>query len=64
MHRQAKRKMDKLGLRTTLKVLNEVKVQFPEIKEIIEVRLEQECLKENISVEEVVFLFTSLEAKN
>ena len=64
MHRQAKRKMDKLGLRTTLKVLNEVKVQFPEIKEIIEARLEQECLKENISVEEVVFLFTSLEAKN
>ena len=64
MHRQAKRKMDKLRLRTTLKVLNEVKVQFPEIKEIIEARLEQECLKENISVEEVVFLFTSLEAKN
>ena len=56
--------MDKWGLRTTLKVLNEVKVQFPETKEIIEVRLEQECLKENISVEEVVFLFTSLEAKN
>ena len=64
MHWQAKRKMDKWGLRTTLKVLNEVKVQFPETKEIIEVRLEQECLKENISVEEVVFLFTSLEAKN
>ena len=64
MHCQAKRKMDKWGLRTTLKVLNEVKVQFPEIKEIIEARLEQECLKENISVEEVVFLFTSLEAKN
>ena len=64
MHWQAKRKMDKWGLRTTLKVLNEVKVQFPEIKEIIEARLEQECLKENISVEEVVFLFTSLEAKN
>ena len=64
MHWQAKRKMDKWGLRTTLKVLNEVKVQFPETKEIIEVRLEQECLKENVSVEEVVFLFTSLEAKN
>ena len=64
MHWQAKRKMDKWGLRTTLKVLNEVKVQFPETKEIIEVRLEQECLKENISVKEVVFLFTSLEAKN
>ena len=64
MHWQAKRKMDKWGLRTALKVLNEVKVQFPETKEIIEARLEQECLKENISVEEGVFLFTSLEAKN
>ena len=64
MHWQAKRKMDKWGLRTTLKVLNEVKVQFSETKEIIEAQLEQECLKENISVEEGGFLFTSLEAKN
>ena len=45
-------------------VLNEVKAQFPETKEFIEKRLEQECSKENISVEEVIFLFTSLEAKS
>ena len=38
-------------LRITLKVLNEVKVQFPQTKEFIEERLQQECLKENISVE-------------
>ena len=47
----------------TCKVLNEVKVQFPKTKEFIEERLEQKCLKENISVEEVIYLFTSLEAK-
>ena len=48
----------------TMKVLGEVKVQFPETKEFIEERLEQECLKKYISVEELIFIFTSLGAKN
>ena len=56
--------MDKRRIRITMKLLGEVKVQFPETKEFIEERLEQECLKENISVEEVIFIFTSLELKN
>ena len=43
--------MDKRRFGITLKVLNEVKVQFPETKEFIEERLEQKCLKENVSVE-------------
>ena len=47
--------MDKRRFGITLKVLNEVKVQFPETKEFIEERLEQECLEENISAEEVIF---------
>ena len=47
-----------------LKVLSEVKVQFPETKEFIAERLEQKCLKENMSKEEVIFLFTSLKAKS
>ena len=47
-----------------MKVLNEVKAQSPDTKEFIEERLVQECLKENISVEEVIFLFTSLEANS
>ena len=55
--------MDKRRIRITTKVLDELKVQFPETKEFIEERLEQECLKENVSVEEVIFLFTSLKAK-
>ena len=55
--------MEKRRLKITFKVLNEVKVQFPRTKEFIEERVEQECLKENISVEEIIFLFTSLEAK-
>ena len=56
-------KIDKRRLKITLKVLNEIKVQFPKTKEFIEERLKQECLKENISAEEVNF-FTSLEAKS
>ena len=55
--------MEKRRLKITFKVLNEIKVQFPKTKEFIEERLEQKFLKENISVEEVIFLFTSLEAK-
>ena len=60
---KANNKMDKQRLRITLKVLNEVKAQFPETKEFIEERLKRKCFKENISVEKVIFVFTSLEAK-
>ena len=55
--------MDKGRLRITSRVLEEVKVQFPETKEFINERLEQDCSKENISMEKVIFLFTCLEAK-
>ena len=48
MHQQVRQRMDKRRVRITLKVLNDVKVQFPETNEFIEERLEQECLKKNI----------------
>ena len=48
--------MDKLRLSAVVKVVNEVKVQFPQTKEFIEERLEQECSKENVSTEKVIFL--------
>ena len=57
-------KMEKRKLKITLKVLNEVIAEFPETKEFIEERLEQKCLKEKISVEDVIYIFTSLEAKS
>ena len=47
-----------------LKVLDEVKVQFPETKLFIEKSIEQECFKENIPVEEVNSVFTILEVKS
>ena len=46
-----------------LKVLDEVRTRFPDTKQFIEDSMEQECLKENLSAEDVI-LFTSLEAKS
>ena len=56
--------MEKRKLKISLEVLNDVTAEFPETKEFIEEHLEQKYLKENISVDEVIFLFTSLEAKS
>ena len=49
--------MDKKRLKITLKVLNDVKEEYPRTKKNIEDRLEEECSKENISVDEVIFFF-------
>ena len=57
--------MEKRKLKVTLGVLNEVSVECIETKQFIQEHIEQKCLKENISVEEIIyFLFTSLEAKS
>ena len=48
--------MDKRWLRVALKVLNAVKTQFPDTKQFIKDSIDQECLKENISADEVFFL--------
>ena len=56
--------MEEQKLKITLEVLKKVTVEFPQFKEFIEQRLEQEYLKENISVEKVIFLFTRLEIKS
>ena len=47
-----------------MKLLDEVKAEFLETAEFIDDRPEQECSKKNISVEEVIFLFTCLGAKS
>ena len=55
--------MNKKRLRVTLKVLEPVKTKYPETKDFIEDSIKQECLKEKISADDVIF-FTSLEAKS
>ena len=55
--------MDKKRLKIALAVLDAVRVKFPETKKFIDDTMEDECQKEKISAEEVIF-FTSLEAKS
>ena len=56
--------MDKKRLKITLKVLNDVKEEYPATKKYIEDRLEEDCSKENISIDEVLFFFTYWKAKS
>ena len=56
-------KVNKLRLRVAFKVLDAVKTQFPDTNQFVEDPIDQECLKENIFADEVIFL-TSLEAKS
>ena len=56
--------MDKERIKIAMKVLEEIKNEFPEATEFIDDCLEQECSKENMTVEEVIFLFTCLGAKS
>ena len=56
--------MKKWKIKITLEILNEAAAEFSKTKEFIEERLEQKFLKENVPVDDVFFLFTSLEAKS
>ena len=56
-------KMDKRRLRIALKVSDKVRIRFLYTKQFIEDSTHQECLKENISANEVI-LFTSIKAKS
>ena len=55
--------MDKKRLRVALTILDAVKTKYPETKQFIDNTMEEECQKEKISADEVIF-FTSLEAKS
>ena len=55
--------MDKKRLRVALKVLGRVKEEFPETKIFIENLIDEECQKEKISADEIIY-FRSLEAKS
>ena len=48
--------MDKKRLRVALVVLDAVKTKYPETKQFIDDTMEEECQKEKISADEVIFL--------
>ena len=48
-------KMDKKQLTIVLKVLEDVTVKFPNTKQYIDNAMEEECQKERITTDEVIF---------
>ena len=58
--------MDKKRIKIKEKksMLEEINNDFQETTEFIDDCLEQDCSGENITVEEVIFLFTCLESKS
>ena len=47
--------MDKKQLRVALKILKEVTVKFPNTKKFVDDVMEEECQKERITANEVIF---------
>ena len=56
--------MDKKQLKIALAVLDAVKNRFPETNEFIDSTLKEECEKEKIIAEEVIFFASKLAKKN
>ena len=55
--------MDKKRLRIALAVLNAVRSTFPETNEFIDSTLKEECEKEKMTADEVIFLLLNLQNK-
>ena len=53
--------MDKKRLKAALAVLNAVRSTFPETNEFIDSTLKEECEKEKMTAEEVIFLLLNLQ---
>ena len=49
--------MDKKRLKIALAVLHAVRGRFPEIQEFIDSTLKEECEKEKMTADEVIFCF-------
>ena len=56
-------KMDKKQLKIALAVLNAARSTFPWTNEFIDSTLKEECEKERITAEEVIFLLLNLQKK-
>ena len=53
--------MDKKRLKIALAVLNAVRSTFPKTNEFIDSTLKEECEKEKMTAEEVIFLLLNLQ---
>ena len=48
--------MDKPRIKIVIKGLGEVKTEYPQTEEFIDELLEQECRKENMSLDEIILI--------
>ena len=55
--------MDKKQLKIALAVLDAVKSKFPETQEFIDSTLKEECEREKMTADEVIFLLLNLQKK-
>ena len=55
--------MDKTQLKIALAVLDAVKSKFPETQEFIDSTLKEECEREKMTADEVIFLLLNLQKK-
>ena len=55
--------MDKKRLKIALAVLNAARSTFPETNEFIDSNLKEECEKEKMTADEVIFLLLNLQKK-
>ena len=55
--------MDKKRLKIALAVLDAVKSRFPETQEFIDSTLKEECEREKMTADEVIFLLLNLQKK-
>ena len=56
-------KMDKKRVKIVLAVLNAVRSTFPEKNEFVDSTLKEECEKEKMTADEVIFLLLNLQKK-
>ena len=56
--------MDKKRLKIALAILDAVKSRFPETQEFIDSTLKEECKKEKMTVDEVIFFASKLSKRN
>ena len=50
--------MDKQRVMIMVKVLEEVQNQFPQTVDFVDEKIEEQCSKENMTKEQLIFLFT------
>ena len=55
--------MDEKRLKIALAVLDAVKCRFPETQEFIDSTLKEECEREKMTADEVIFLLLNLQRK-